>query len=949
MSGSDMRDLSLEILEAMGRPCSSDCIARVILRQCRSPQGRVSVVRFLELLLNQLLCQGPLVGVVDSPADVMATLISAIKGMEASTLSSFLPLWFDCIKGHALLLPPPTPTPPPKHCLIVPPPRSHYPLATFMRAMIKGIVQRPDGREWHTAIKRTLVLAIKRRRSGQPKKRVRKKKPAIRVTSQWQRRRRPVWVARRPPRRPASDHEKEDGEDDRHARRARWEAMSVDSRMKWLSRVAEQAKLHCIRMDRLQQREAERRERHGMQLLRMLMQPPPPPTCPPPPPPLYPPYVQPSMMQPRPFMHPHQPYQPYQPPPLPCMPPRQFGQLTPSTMYPGRSPMMMWAAIGASRRHFSQEPPMRAPQPVHRESSLGVRVWRVRTIAVQTDGDWEEEKDDEKPAEKPTPAADEGGETVTNEETGEAAPVVLAKKPAVEAKVSDKTISPFPGSAEHNSPEQSHPPTPVTKSPSRPLEPSPNKNAKVKDDTKEGAAHLPCVPMVPVPASAVCLPVSVHMPPFKSIPEGIEEGDEERESVVTEEQEKTPRFGTDDENSDQQQSPKASPPNTEETNTAEDGDRQQQQQQYQQQPGEDQEQGPYLLSDTWQSSLASPSPQYRKKQLGRASSDMSWLSIGPPPGFEDVIPSPPPRRPPILDAEEGALSPVVGRREGGRVPYGSSYFKEGTESVTGSPSVSSAAGVASGSMGGGGGGGAISSGVGGAGDADVWQNRAKKRTFQVVLVKKTEGYRNYVRLVPKHRRGPFDPKTPDAAARVSNKQFNDQLSFWRQALHMYDAPMKNHPFPHHLALEHSHHHSHPPPRPAIITPSETLKAMRANIKANTNKPATVWRPIREGAASGTSGEGGGSHDNNGSIATGDIVNSERGSPLYGYPTLSNYKAAPMQLPQPPFPLLTASVDTTNDTDAAGQQGGTEGAGTSSSLPGRGGKEGATLREKERSC
>ncbi|CEM18706.1 unnamed protein product [Vitrella brassicaformis CCMP3155] len=57
------------------------------------------------------------------PADVTATLISSIKDMGASSLSSFVPLWFECIKGHALLLPPPTPTPPPKQCLILPPPR----------------------------------------------------------------------------------------------------------------------------------------------------------------------------------------------------------------------------------------------------------------------------------------------------------------------------------------------------------------------------------------------------------------------------------------------------------------------------------------------------------------------------------------------------------------------------------------------------------------------------------------------------------------------------------------------------------------------------------------------------------------------------------------------------------------------------------------------------------
>ncbi|CEM18708.1 unnamed protein product [Vitrella brassicaformis CCMP3155] len=42
-----------------------------------------------------------------------------------------------------------------------------------MRAVKKGIVQRPDGREWHAAIRRTFVLAIRRRRSGQHKKRLR--------------------------------------------------------------------------------------------------------------------------------------------------------------------------------------------------------------------------------------------------------------------------------------------------------------------------------------------------------------------------------------------------------------------------------------------------------------------------------------------------------------------------------------------------------------------------------------------------------------------------------------------------------------------------------------------------------------------------------------------------------------------------------------------------------
>jgi len=70
----------------------------------------------------------------------------------------------------------------------------------------------------------------------------------------------------------------------------------------------------------------------------------------------------------------------------------------------------------------------------------------------------------------------------------------------------------------------------------------------------------------------------------------------------------------------------------------------------------------------------------------------------------------------------------------------------------------------------------------------VTARRAAARQRQVDIGKARSEYIRYESFVPKERRTPTRPRTPDPSARVSKRQFDRQLSEWRRLLHEYDDP-----------------------------------------------------------------------------------------------------------------------------------------------------------------
>jgi len=65
--------------------------------------------------------------------------------------------------------------------------------------------------------------------------------------------------------------------------------------------------------------------------------------------------------------------------------------------------------------------------------------------------------------------------------------------------------------------------------------------------------------------------------------------------------------------------------------------------------------------------------------------------------------------------------------------------------------------------------------------------RLKQRSKQVGFGKDTVGYARYVAAVPRDRRGPDDPRTPDIHNKtLSKRAFDGVLKQWRRALHKWD-------------------------------------------------------------------------------------------------------------------------------------------------------------------
>jgi hypothetical protein len=67
------------------------------------------------------------------------------------------------------------------------------------------------------------------------------------------------------------------------------------------------------------------------------------------------------------------------------------------------------------------------------------------------------------------------------------------------------------------------------------------------------------------------------------------------------------------------------------------------------------------------------------------------------------------------------------------------------------------------------------------------EHRISKRIRQLSIAKKTAGYSNYIRAVPREKRSNFDPRTPDPTERISKRRFDGKVRVWRRRLHEWDA------------------------------------------------------------------------------------------------------------------------------------------------------------------
>lgn len=54
------------------------------------------------------------------------------------------------------------------------------------------------------------------------------------------------------------------------------------------------------------------------------------------------------------------------------------------------------------------------------------------------------------------------------------------------------------------------------------------------------------------------------------------------------------------------------------------------------------------------------------------------------------------------------------------------------------------------------------------------------------MEKNTVGYEKYLKLVPRSKRGPTDPKTPNIYISNSKRAFDGIVKKWRRELHRYD-------------------------------------------------------------------------------------------------------------------------------------------------------------------
>eukprot|EP01084_Bolivina_argentea_P160333 279225_1 len=65
-------------------------------------------------------------------------------------------------------------------------------------------------------------------------------------------------------------------------------------------------------------------------------------------------------------------------------------------------------------------------------------------------------------------------------------------------------------------------------------------------------------------------------------------------------------------------------------------------------------------------------------------------------------------------------------------------------------------------------------------------HRITQRMRQVDIGKATPEYKNYISLIPKHKRQYNHPKTPNARRKMPNKWWKKAVNDWRKLLHQFD-------------------------------------------------------------------------------------------------------------------------------------------------------------------
>jgi len=65
-------------------------------------------------------------------------------------------------------------------------------------------------------------------------------------------------------------------------------------------------------------------------------------------------------------------------------------------------------------------------------------------------------------------------------------------------------------------------------------------------------------------------------------------------------------------------------------------------------------------------------------------------------------------------------------------------------------------------------------------------HRITQRMRQIDIGKATDGYRNYLEKVPKEKRKPHHPRTPNPRHKMPNKWWKKAINKWRKALHAFD-------------------------------------------------------------------------------------------------------------------------------------------------------------------
>eukprot|EP01138_Halocafeteria_seosinensis_P009592 gb/GECG01009802.1/.p1 GENE.gb/GECG01009802.1/~~gb/GECG01009802.1/.p1 ORF type:complete len:282 (+),score=31.78 gb/GECG01009802.1/:1-846(+) len=67
-------------------------------------------------------------------------------------------------------------------------------------------------------------------------------------------------------------------------------------------------------------------------------------------------------------------------------------------------------------------------------------------------------------------------------------------------------------------------------------------------------------------------------------------------------------------------------------------------------------------------------------------------------------------------------------------------------------------------------------------------HRIQQRQRQIDFGKNTAGYDRYIKLVPKHKRKPTDPQTPNPTRKYSKRMWDSMVRTWRKRLHQWDPP-----------------------------------------------------------------------------------------------------------------------------------------------------------------